>query len=387
MPSVNRLGREGNGMKMRWVSGLALVLVLAQGSGSVAVASPSEGAPGDAGGAGPLAAGTGAGERDMLVDAFRSAMPTVQRALGEGRLRPTRPSVTRVLPNEDVLLLIDDFEAPALDTGRWITLDQNNELYGEYYWALSQCEKSERYGGMQSLWALGGGMDGRQLTCDDPYPNGVNSKAFLIADLTGFPTSTLRLDFQTDFWLNTRTFTEGGVAPDGLFIMASEDPAEPSSELVLAHITAARPERFWENPITVSLVNACDVYVPEKCNSFAGKLAYLAVFFITKQEPGTSLTGGGAFVDNVRLLSDVMPDPLPAGARTLEPPPTPSSTPTMPVSPTPTATEGPTETPTPTATEAPDTPTPTATGTGPEPTTIYLPHTLSSASVEGTPAP
>jgi len=370
-------------MKMRWVSGLALVVVLALGTGSVAVGAPSEGAPGDAAPGVRPAAGV-AGERDMLVDAFRSAMPAVQAAVDDGRLRATRPSVTHRLPNDDVLLLMDDFEAPAVDDSRWIIFDQNDELYGRYHWALSQCQRSDRYGGIQSLWALGGGEDGRQLSCEDPYPNGVNSKAFLIADLTGFPTSTLRLDFQMDFWLNTRTFTEGGVAPDGLFIMASEDPGEPASELVLAHITAARPERFWENPVTVSLVNACDVYVPEKCNSFAGKLAYLAVFFITKQTPGTSLTGGGAFVDNVRLVSDIMPDPLPAGARTLEPPPTPTSTPTAPMSPTPTATETPDETPTPTATDEPDTPTPTAT---PDTTWVYLPHALSGASIEGTPEP
>lgn len=376
MPSVNRLGREGNGMKMRWLSGLALLLAL--GTGSVALASPSDGAPQDVGVARRPVEGA-SGERDMLVNAFRDAMPAVRQAVDEGRLRPTRPQVTSVLPNDDVLLLMDDFEAPALDAGRWITLDQNGKPYGEYYWSLSQCQHSERYGGLQSLWALGGGADGRNLTCADPYPNGVNSKAFLITDLTGFPTDTLRLDFQVDFWLNTRTFSEDGVAPDGLFIMASEDPSEPATELVLAHVTAARPERFWENPITVSLVNACDVYDPEKCHSFAGKLAYLAVFFITKQEPGTSLTGGGAFVDNVRLVSDVMPDPAPTAARTLPPPPTPTATVTRAATATPTATEI-LETATPTATDVPDTPTPTAT---PETVSVFMPIAVNQAALDG----
>jgi len=368
-------------MKMRWLSGLALLLAL--GTGSAALASPSDGAPGEMAAARRPVEDT-LGERDMLVQEFRGAMPAVRRAQSSGTLRPTRPEVTSVLPNQDVLLLMDDFEAPAIDTARWIVLDQNGPLYGEYYWSLSQCQRSDRYLGLQSLWALGGGADGSKLTCDDPYPNGVNSKAFLIADLTGFPTDTLRLDLQVDFWLNTRTFTEGGVAPDGLFIMASEDPSEPSSELVLAHITAARPERFWENPLTISLLNACDVYQPEKCNSFAGKLAYLAVFFITKQEPGTSLTGGGTFVDNVRLVSNVMPDPLPKGARTLEPPPPPTATATLVVTATPTATEGVTDTPTPTETEAPDTPTPTATRDVPVGGIIYLPMALSGAMIDGT---
>jgi len=366
-------------MKMRWWSGLALLAVL--GTGPVVHASPSDGA---AESGGTARSAEGAAVRRALVDEFRAAMPHVQEALASGRVRPVRPEVTSLLPDQDVLLLLDDFEAPALDLDRWIPLDQNGPNYGEYYWALSQCQRSDRYGGVQSLWALGGGADGSKLSCDEPYPNGVNSKAFLVTDLTGFPTSTLRLDLQLDFWLNTRTFTEDGVAPDGLFVMAAEDPSEPDSELVLAHVTAARPDRFWENPLTINLIDTCDVYEPEKCNTFAGKLAYLSVFFITKQVPGTSLPGGGAFVDNVRLVSNVVPDPLPAGARTLVPPPTSTATPTTVVTATPTATETPEVSPTPTDTAEPDTPTPTATNDPSQRTTIYMPTALADAQVDGT---
>lgn len=291
---------------------------------------------------------------------------------------PFRPTRTDVRPDGAYEYLVDDFNTAALDRSKWIIiLDRNEHDFGWYEWGLSECEYSPRFEDRQSLWALANTEGGLRsdLECDEPYPNGVNSAAILRLDLTGFATDTLtttltQLDLSFDFYLNVRNFAEDGVVPDGLFVIGYPDPADlDSRKLVMEGVTARREERFWELPITIDLLNACDAQDPTDCHNFAGQMSLFEFFFITRRGLPASSYSGGAFIDNVTLIASHKPDVDP-GHTTPLPTATNTGIPTLTPEPsiTPTPSETPEESPTPTATT-----TPTRTQTPVPPEGIYLP--------------
>lgn len=352
---------------------LALSTLSIAAVGTVA-ARPSEGDPAD----------TPGGVRGEAIEASSFELPAlsasekaaIREALADSV--PFRPTMTGLRPDGAYEYLVDDFDTAALDRSKWIIIiDRNEEDFGWYEWGLSDCQFSPRYEDRQALWALASTEGGvrSDLECNEPYPNGVNSAAILRLDLTGFATDTLtgtltQLDLAFDFYLNVRNFAEEGVVPDGLFVVGYPNAADlDSRKLVIEGVTARREERFWEQPITLDLLNACDAEDPTDCHNFAGQIALFEFFFITRRGPDASTFSGGAFIDNVSLIASHAPD-VPPGHTTPLPTATNTGVPTVTPIPsdTPTPTETPEESPTPTAT---DTPTPTET---PEPPDgIYLP--------------
>jgi len=290
-------------------------------------------------------------------------------------------------PDAPYEFVVDNFNTAILDPAKWILIfDRNGSDFGWYEWGLSDCQYSDRYDDTLSLWSLAVSRDPEDETrrvrsdlgCDDPYPPGVNSAALLRLDLTGFMTDTAQLDLETDFWLNVRTFAEGGVVPDGLFVLGYPDPTDLEGEsIVLANLTARRPDRFWEQPIRIDLLNGCSVYDPSECHNFAGQVAVVEFFFISRR--GADATGypGGVYIDNVRLLASDEPsvDPGP-----------PTASPTASHTPEATATLVPTETSVATPTSAisttPTVDVPTATPTREKPAGIYLPIALRNSDLQ-----
>ncbi len=345
-------------MKRGWLLIAILTLAsLAIGAVGTVTARPSEGDLNDLSSDGS-SAGTIDASGFELPGLSTSEKAAVRRAL-VGTV-PFRPSRTNVRPDGAYEYLVDDFNTAALDRSKWIIiLDRNEHDYGWYEWGLSECQFSSRYEDRQSLWSMANTEGGARsdLECDEPYPNGVNSAAILRLDLTGFATDTLtgtltQLDLAFDFYLNVRNFAEGGVAPDGLFVIGYPDPADlDSRKLVMEGVTARREGRFWEQPITIDLLNACDTGVPTDCHNFAGQMSLFEFFFISKRALPASSYAGGAFIDNVTLIASHAPEidpgrttPLPTATNTEVPAFTPVA------SETPTPTETPEESPTPTAT-------------------------------------
>jgi hypothetical protein len=294
--------------------------------------------------------------------------------------------------------LIDSFEEdtePSFYRGWVLNQDLNRDLFGEYKWGISDCRASH---GRKSLRAIGDGAGGRLLSCNSPYPNGVNSSIWLSLDLTHWVTGTQQLDLVADFWLNLRTQVEGSVEPDGLFVsymLPTTVGEEPLEHVVLAAVTANNPNSFWYQPLVVNLLHAEEVYDPDNdgvkrvFNLMGKKDVYIEFLFVSGQKT-TERYQDGVYIDNVRLVSDV-PGP------NVTPPPV---TPVTPATPTPTI-EGPTArptTPSPGTTEPPTEP-PTATTPGSPTATdepqgdwwIYLPIALKNASpgagVPETPGP
>lgn len=375
LPEPERWDEEGEiRMKRGWLF-LAIVTLSGIAIGAVGrvAARPIEADPGEVlsrGASGPIES------MGFVLPVWSIAEKAAIQSALEGTV-PFRPTRTEIRPDGAYEYLVDDFNTASLDGSKWIVIvDRNEEDFGWYQWGLSQCQYSPRYSDNQSLWALANTEGGvpSDLECDEPYPNGVSSAAILRLDLGGFATDTLtstltQLDLAFDFYLNVRNFAEGGVVPDGLFVIGYPDPSDLERKLVLEGVTARREERFWEQPITIDLLNACDTNPPFDCHNFAGQMSLFEFFFITKSGPDSSTYSGGAFIDNVTLIASDAPatppgrlTPLPTATDT----PVPSETPVPSVTPTPT--ETPEESPTPTAT---DTATPTET---PEPPDgIYLP--------------
>lgn len=209
--------------------------------------------------------------------------------------------------------VIDDFEGSVLDPNLWTVSDLDGELYGEYYWGLSKCRASQ---GVQSLWSVGGGKDGSKLGCDDLYPSGVNSSAMLAMDMSRFSTPPSQLDFLVDYWLNTRIFDEAGVVPDGLFISWLKPMQNGTVErIVLKAVTSQYPDRFFNDPMRFDLVQATEVYEPYRTFDLSKEPVLLMEFLFMSRdaianEPPPTTFVGGAFIDNIRLQSDVQPSRL-----------------------------------------------------------------------------
>lgn len=363
MPPVDVRRKGISLMNKRWLLGLAVLLAL--GTAPLVAARPAE--PGGAPAPDRGVQRAPSAEQAYFDQLHAARLPEIRQAVNDARSLPTfKPRLASAAPNAYTYIL-DHFEAAVLDPSLWLLrYDSNGDRYGEYYWGLSQCEASPRYGGVQSLWGIADGEDGSQLECGALYPNGLNAAALMRLDLTGAMTETItQLELHTDFWLNTRTFTEDGIVPDGLFIQLIPNLDNLEDQLIVENVTAARPERFWEFPLVVDLLNACDVYDEDRCVNAAGKVVGVQYFFISKQEGGTTLPMG-AFIDDVRVISSDELNPPPVDST---PEPTSTVTPTPSVTPTPTDTPDVTDTPTP----VPDTPTPTATDTPEPPEGIYLP--------------
>jgi hypothetical protein len=250
--------------------------------------------------------------RPLLAEGDSPAEAIAQRrAAGlaglDGQRTGFRPQVTRQLAQGGNEMMIEDFEVSLLDPFKWLLIyDINGTDFGEYFWTLEQCHASSRYGGVQSLWALGGGRDGETLACEDPNPRGTRASALLTLDLTGFAEDVRQLDLIFDFFLNTRTFQEEGIVPDGMFLILYPDVSNLVVPVVIDGVTAAKPEGFFINPLEYDLTNMCNDYAADECYNLAGKEVVLEFFFITQMRNGTRLPGG-AFIDNIRLVSEATP--------------------------------------------------------------------------------
>ncbi len=217
-------------------------------------------------------------------------------------------------PSDTYLWTIDDFDSSAIpDPSLWTMMDLDLMTFGDYQWGLSQCRASN---GTQSLWAVGSGDDGSRLTCEDVYPSGANSSAMLAIDLSRFSTPPSQLDFLVDFWLNTRIFEEAGVAADGLFVsyLKPRENQEPE-RIVLVALTSQYPERFFADPLRIDMLQAREVYPPYREVDLSQDPAPLMEFLFMSRDPnpqdGAMPTTfmGGAFIDNVRIETDVSPGP------------------------------------------------------------------------------
>ncbi len=245
-------------------------------------------------------------DRTAPGDVLQQRQATAFDHVGRRGFRPHVTGRTAQGANE---LLVEDFEVSVLDPLKWLLIyDVNGQDFGEYFWTLEQCHASTRtkYGGIQSLWALGGGRDGETLACEDPYPRGARASALLTLDLSGFAEDVRQLDLVFDFFLNTRTFQEEGIVPDGLFLILYPDASSLETPVVIDGVTASKPEGFFLNALEYDLTNVCNDYDPEECFNLAGKSVILEFFFISQMRNGTRLPGG-TFVDNIRLLSDSTP--------------------------------------------------------------------------------
>jgi len=306
-------------------------------------------------------------------------------------LDPSRPGLSdfpRLGPQQGITktFLIDDFEAPVINDQVWLRLydlDVPPEELGEYYWALSRCQSNPTGG--QSLWAVGGGVDGSNLSCGSYYPPGVASGAIMRLELARFESPGF-LDLMWDFWLNTRTWEQDGVVPDGLFLIWLRPNPDTGQKdwITLDAITSEYPQRFFEKPRVINLLNAEDLYHPGTFYDLhaAGSVDLLLLFKTIRYPSRPIEFTEGTFIDNVRLQSDVDPLAGDTPTPTIEEPtvtPTPSEDTPTPSEETPTPSE---ETPTPsedtptpsedTPTPVDDTPTPTATEVRPLPP-VYLP--------------
>lgn len=227
-------------------------------------------------------------------------------------------------PQQTYTWMIDNFETAILDPFLWTVSDLDDELFGEYIWGLSQCRSTGE--GSQSLWGVGAGANGQNLGCQDLYPSGVNSSAIVTLDLNGFATPPGQLDLVFDFWLNTRIFEEYGVVPDGLFVnYLLRRPDNLTERVVLQAATSQHPERFFSDPITIDMLQATEVYEPfREFNLYDLAMAeqgFVLIEFLfmsrdpKSEEPAPSTFQGGAFVDNVRIISDVERQPVAPSAR------------------------------------------------------------------------
>jgi hypothetical protein len=258
--------------------------------------------------------------------------------------------------------MIDDFEQGTRDFDfykGWVLVeDLNGPLYGDYYWGVSDCQAKS---GTRSGWAIGNGEQGALLDCGAYYPHGVNSSALLRLDLTGFPQDIGSLELVFDFWLNLRTEVEGGVVPDGLFVLYHLPTSVgelPFERVVVAKLTGQQPDRFWSYPWRVPLNAATDLNDPQRVFNLAG-LPDVDIEFlmVTKQTDGTTYPEG-VFIDNVRLEASEAPiTPSPGTPRPTKTPSPTTPVPTTAVPTTPSAETPTTETPT---SETPTSETPTS---------------------------
>jgi hypothetical protein len=287
-------------------------------------------------------------------------------------------------------IIIDDFEVdPWPDPLKWVFVGDLNEPLTDkqYYWAPSPCRAKS---GARSLRAIGGGRDGSMLDCPANYPNGVVSSAILEIDLTAYAGAGV-LNLLFDFWLNTRTETENGIAPDGLFVNYVNISEQGEREIAtIDGITSTFPERFFDEPRLIDLIDAQEIYPPYRTFDLRGKRVLLEFLFVSSLEQST--LPEGVYIDNLRLDADLTaPTPTTPTPVTATPTRDVTDTPTSPVTDTPTATSSitstvtvtptisvtPSETITSTVTVTPTIATPTDTPTD-EPTGvhIFLPRAL-----------
>lgn len=368
--------------------GLALALAL----GGAAWARPSQ--PGDEGAAAQSGSPLTPAEAERLFAEHPLDWGRIEAAASRvsGKARPSRP-VSRVVDGSDrsdafYTWTIDDFDTSAvLDPLLWVQVrdlnDEGSVHWGEYFWNLSRCRSKSP---TQSLWPFGGGADGSQLACDANYPNGAASSAImLINPKAQFPAAaptSLRMVF--DVWFNLRDFQEAGVEADGLFINLIVPPSDTNPQpqrITLLHRTGRFPDRFFDDPVEIDFLAAQNVYKPEEIiNLFERGDAFIEFLALTQrptdENPAPTTFQSGMFIDNLRWISDTMPEtggtpvaPVPptGSVPTATPvgpaPTTPAPNTATPVVPDPTATSGGGEDPTPTVRP------PTATRTAPAPTT------------------
>lgn len=317
-------------MKMRWLLWMgALALVGTVGSVSAMPRSDA--------GAGPARALPVPDIRPYLAE-----LPVPAEVLDA-----ERPGFTGFRPVQGLPeYMVDDFEAPTLNDQLWLKnwdLDADPAEFGEYYWALSSCQSAPP--GNQSFWAIGGGANGSQLPCATLYPNGVASGAIMRLDFTQYAAPE-QFELIYDFYLNTRTEEMEGVVPDGLFlIFFYVNPENGRTEwVVIDALTSEYPKRFFEEPRRINLLSVQELYAPNRVfNLYDMGTVDFMFLFKTKRAPGGEKSEG-AFIDNIRIGSNVPPTGV-------------TVTPTEPVTPTDTP-EPTTETPTPgTETVTPETPT------------------------------
>ena len=356
-------------MTYRWL--LALALAVSVGTMAAALVAPISPVDGGQPDPPPVLAG----EPDSLA-----AEAAYIRELS--RQHQVRSDAKGVRPSEWTLNQggwvgqIDDFEYDGeLDPLRgWLDVyDLNEEMFGWYFWGLSDCRAAN---GTRSMWAIGDGDEGSQMACGVQYPNGLNSSATLRLDLTGWVSDTHHLELVFDFWLNLRTQVEDDVVPDGLFVnyrMPSTRGELDKEPVTIARLTGQWPERFWNDPWRIDLANAYEVYPPNREFNLLGMDEVDIEFLVVSKMPPGQTLSEGVFVDDVRLEGDAPEgDPTVPPSPTFTPPPT--DTPEI----TDTPTTVPTDTPVPTATQDPHR-TPTAT----EPTTEFPFEILMPAASKG----
>ena len=105
----------------------------------------------------------------------------------------------------------DDFEGSF--PGAWTVFDNDGSTNGTYYWGQRDCRP---YTGNYSAWAVGGGVSGSTLLCNNNYPN--NAKSWMVYGPFSLEDAT-NAEFEFMFWLNSEIgydFLYVGASIDGL---------------------------------------------------------------------------------------------------------------------------------------------------------------------------
>ncbi len=185
-----------------------------------------------------------------------------------------------------------DSEFPA----RWIITDTSGLANGEYFWAATSVRASQ---GTDSLWATGGGKNGRELVPgSDNYPNDASS-IMVVGPITVGQFQELRLSM--DVWIDTQPIS------DTLKLQISSDGAVFSTVQTMSGAL-----NQWQT-IRVAL--------DERDTS---NRLWLKIFFNSDH----STAGKGVFIDNLKLEAkeeDHLPLLFPVIQGGIEPSPTPSA--------------------------------------------------------------
>lgn len=92
-------------------------------------------------------------------------------------------------------ILYENFEGAF--PGPWVVFDNNGATGGDYAWAKRNCRP---YNGGYSGWAVGGGVDGWNLNCNNSYPN--NADSWMIYGPFSLQNATAA-DLSMMLWYNT----------------------------------------------------------------------------------------------------------------------------------------------------------------------------------------
>jgi hypothetical protein len=247
----------------------------------------------------------------LVVLAGLASTAALHAAPGAGALVPAGAAALAVvqgLPTEDLPRgvdawtahgegrhLIDDFESPAWPAAEvWaLVADLTGPSDWEYLWASTQCRAASGNG---SLWSVGGGADGSQLTCGASYAAAQQSAAVLALDLSALH-SMSRADLVFDVWADA--------APDeGLFVNYVE--FDTSGNMVTRRTVYSATGRVstWYRDARIDLTRLRDALDGSWGLDLRGRTAYLEILFVSV---GATPGGEGIFLDNLALDVEARP--------------------------------------------------------------------------------